>query len=55
MVSTVGLTVPVVLAIGLATGQTVVLAESPAHLALLAATLLVNLVVLAARRATQTS
>ncbi len=42
LVSTVGLTVPVVLAIGLLTGQTVVLAEDPTNLVLLAVTLLLT-------------
>lgn len=35
LVSTVGLTIPVVLIIGIATGQTVTLAESPANLLML--------------------
>ena len=40
LVSTVGLTIPAVLAIGLLTGKPVVLAESPVNLVLLAATLM---------------
>ena len=43
LVSTVGLTIPTVLTIGLFTGQTVVLAESPANLMLLAVTLLTSM------------
>src|SRR5690625_7874415 len=42
LVSTVGLTIPAVLAIGLFTGQPVLLAESPVNLTLLAATLVVT-------------
>jgi len=42
LVSTVGLTIPAVLAIGLLTGQLVVLAQTPASLMLLAVTLIVS-------------
>ena len=42
LVSTVGLTIPAVLIIGLATGQTVVLAESATNLTLLGATLVLS-------------
>lgn len=42
LVSTVGLTIPAVLVIGVLTGQTVVLAESPANLLVLAVTLLLS-------------
>ncbi|MGD6740465.1 calcium:proton antiporter [Streptomyces sp. BH106] len=42
LVSTVGLTIPAVLVIGLITGQTVHLAESPANIALLGVTLLLT-------------
>ncbi|MGI6878674.1 calcium:proton antiporter [Microbacterium sp. gxy059] len=52
LVSTVGLTIPAVLAIGLATGQTVVLAETPTNLVLLAATLLLSATTFASRRVT---
>lgn len=52
LVSTVGLTVPAVLVIGLATGQTVVLGESPAHLLLLGVTLATSAVTFAAPRVT---
>lgn len=44
LVSTVGVTVPVVLIIGLLTGQTVLLAESPANLALLVMTIVLTVV-----------
>ncbi|GAA2511115.1 MULTISPECIES: calcium:proton antiporter [Kocuria] len=52
LVSTVGLTIPAVLVIGLLTGQTVVLAESPANLLLLGVTLALSTVALAAPRVT---
>src|SRR5699024_8767318 len=42
LVSTVGLTIPAVLAIGLLTGQLVVLAQTPASLMLLGVTLIVS-------------
>ncbi|WP_328631331.1 calcium:proton antiporter [Streptomyces sp. NBC_00356] len=42
LVSTVGLTIPAVLTIGLLTGQTVLLAETPANLVLLGVTLLLT-------------
>lgn len=42
LVSTVGLTIPVVLIIGMVTGQPVVLGESPAHLVLIAVSLLLT-------------
>lgn len=50
LVSTAGLTIPAVLAIGLLTGQQVVLAESPVNLMLLALTLLLTLATFSARR-----
>ncbi|NUL46540.1 calcium:proton antiporter [Cellulosimicrobium funkei] len=52
LVSTVGLTIPAVLVIGLLTGQEVVLAESPANLVLLGVSLLLTAVSLTARRVT---
>lgn len=52
LVSTVGLTVPAVLTIGLGTGQRVVLAESPAHLVLLGTSLLLTAVTFGGRRVT---
>jgi Ca2+:H+ antiporter len=52
LVSTVGLTIPAVLVIGMATGQTVVLAESPANLLMLAVTLLLSVTTFAAKRVT---
>ncbi|VXC06864.1 calcium:proton antiporter [Citricoccus sp. K5] len=52
LVSTVGLTIPAVLVIGLLTGQEVVLAESPANLLLLGVTLLLSVTTLAARKVT---
>lgn len=52
LVSTAGLTIPAVLTIGLLTGQTVVLAESPANLVLLALTLLLTAVTFTGRRVT---
>ena len=51
-VSTVGLTIPTVLVIGMLTDQQVVLAESPINLALLAITLLVSIIAFAGRRVT---
>lgn len=42
LVSTVGLTIPAVLVIGMLTGQTVILAESPANLLMLGVTLLLS-------------
>ncbi|MGP9539481.1 calcium:proton antiporter [Brachybacterium sp. AOP43-C2-M15] len=52
LVSTFALTIPTVLVIGLLTGRTVVLAESPANLVLLGATLAVSAVSASAPRAT---
>ncbi|MGM1075270.1 calcium:proton antiporter [Streptomyces sp. H28] len=52
LVSTVGLTVPAVLTIGLVTGQRVILAESPAHLVLLGTSLLLTAVTFGGRRVT---
>lgn len=52
LVSTVGLTIPAVLIIGMFTGQTVVLAESPANLMMLAVTLLLSVTTFAAKRVT---
>lgn len=52
LVSTVGLTIPAVLIIGLLTGQTVVLGESPANLLLLGVTLLLSVATFAAQRVT---
>ncbi|GAA3739843.1 Ca2+:H+ antiporter [Spinactinospora alkalitolerans] len=52
LVSTVGLTIPVVLVIGLLTGQAVVLAESPANLLLLGVTLLLSVTTFAAQKVT---
>lgn len=52
LVSCVGLTLPVVLAIGLLTDQTVILAESPANLLLLGVSLLLSLTTFSARRVT---
>lgn len=51
-VSTVGLTIPTVLVIGMLTDQQIVLAESPINLALLAITLLVSTIAFAGRRVT---
>jgi Ca2+:H+ antiporter len=51
-VSTVGLTIPAVLIIGMATGQTVILAETPADLLLLGVTLLLSVGTFAAKRVT---
>ncbi|MFJ4045456.1 calcium:proton antiporter [Microbacterium sp. NPDC089987] len=50
LVSTAGLTIPAVLTIGLITGQTVLLAESPVNLVLLGLTLLLTLATFSARR-----
>lgn len=52
LVSTVGLTIPAVLLIGMLTGQQVVLAESPANLLMLAVTLLLSVTTFAAKRVT---
>ncbi|QIM15282.1 calcium:proton antiporter [Leucobacter insecticola] len=52
LVSTVGLTIPAVLTIGILTGQTVTLAESPSNLVLLGATLLLSIVTFARKRTT---
>ncbi|MCK8475866.1 calcium:proton antiporter [Microbacterium aurugineum] len=52
LVSTVGLTIPAVLIIGMFTGQTVVLAESPANLLMLAVTLLLSVTTFTAKRVT---
>ena len=52
LVSTVGLTIPAVLVIGLATGQTVVLGETPVHLVMIAVTLLLSVTTFAAQRVT---
>ncbi|MDN6132679.1 MAG: calcium:proton antiporter [Brevibacterium sp.] len=51
-VSTVGLTIPTVLLIGLLTDQPIVLAESPANLLLFAVTLLVSVTTFAAKKVT---
>lgn len=52
LVSTVGLTIPAVLIIGMLTGQTVVLAESPANMLMLGVTLLLSVTTFAAKRVT---
>lgn len=52
MVSVVGLTIPVVLTIGLLTGQEIVFAESPTHIVLLLLLALISVAVLAGRRVT---
>lgn len=52
LVSTVGLTIPAVLLIGMITGQDVVLAESPANLLLLGVTLLLSVSTFAAKQVT---
>ncbi|WP_243229648.1 calcium:proton antiporter [Microbacterium sp. CIAB417] len=52
LVSTVGLTIPAVLVIGLFTGQTVVLAETPADLMLLAGTLVLSVATFASKKVT---
>jgi Ca2+:H+ antiporter len=54
LVSTVGLTIPAVLVIGTLTGQTVVLAETPANLLLLGGSLLLSVATFAAKRVTAT-
>lgn len=51
-VSTVGLTIPTVLVIGMLTDQQIVLAESPINLALLAITLLVSVIGFAGKKVT---
>ncbi|WP_433677515.1 calcium:proton antiporter [Microbacterium gorillae] len=53
-VSTVGLTIPSVLVIGLVTGQSVVLAESPIMLVLVAATIVTTAVTFLGKRVTAT-
>ena len=50
LVSTAGLTIPAVLTIGLLTGQTVLLAESPVNLLLLGTTLMLTMATFSARR-----
>ena len=50
LLSTVGLTIPAVLTIGVVTGQAVVLAETPANLLLLGVTFLLSLATFTARR-----
>ncbi len=52
LVSTVGLTIPAVLVIGLLTGQTVLLAENPANLVLLGVTLMLTIATFSAKRVT---
>ncbi|WP_309082428.1 calcium:proton antiporter [Zhihengliuella sp.] len=52
LVSTVGLTIPAVLVIGLLTGQTVTLAESPTNLVLLGTSLLLTVATFSGQRAT---
>lgn len=52
LVSTVGLTIPAVLVIGMLTGQTVTLAESPANLLMLGVTLLLSVTTFGAKRVT---
>lgn len=52
LVSTVGLTIPAVLILGMLTGQTVLLAESPANLLMLAVTLLLSVATFTAREVT---
>ena len=52
LLSTVGLTIPAILVIGLLTDQTVVLAESPANLVLLGITLGLSLTTFASSRVT---
>ena len=52
LVSTVGLTIPSVLTIGLVTGQTVTLAENPTNLVLLGISLLLTVSTFTARRVT---
>ncbi|HLV54671.1 MAG TPA: calcium:proton antiporter [Actinotalea caeni] len=55
LLSTVGLTIPAVLVVGLLTGQPVVLAESPVTLALLGLSLLLTVVTVRARPASRRS
>jgi Ca2+:H+ antiporter len=52
LVSTVGLTVPTVLVIGMLVGQDVVLAAAPPELLVLGATLVLTVTTFAARRVT---
>lgn len=52
LVSTVGLTIPAVLTIGLLTGQTVTLAEGPTNLVLLGVTLLLTISTFTGKRVT---
>lgn len=52
LVSTVGLTIPAVLTIGLLTGQTVTLGEGPTNLVLLGVSLLLTLATFSGRRVT---
>lgn len=52
LVSTVGLTIPAVLVVGLLTGQSVVLSESPTNLVLLGVTLVLSVATFAGRRVT---
>ncbi|QIM18104.1 calcium:proton antiporter [Leucobacter coleopterorum] len=52
LVSTVGLTIPAVLVIGLVTGKTVLLAESPVNLVLLGVTLLLSVATFSNKRTT---
>lgn len=52
LVSTVGLTIPAVLIIGLLTGQTVLLAENPTNLVLLGVTLMLTIATFSAKRVT---
>lgn len=52
LVSTVGLTIPAVLIIGLLTGQTVILAEDPTNLLLLGVTLLLTMATFSGKRVT---
>ena len=54
LVSTVGLTIPIVLIIGRLTGQNVILAESPANLPMLGVTRLLSVATFAARKVTAT-
>ncbi|MEV8249982.1 calcium:proton antiporter [Microbacterium sp. NPDC076768] len=54
LVSTVGLTIPAVLIIGMVTDQKVLLAETPANLLLLGASLLLSVTTFAAKRVTAT-
>ena len=52
LVSTVGLTIPAVLTIGLLTGQTVILGEGPTNLLLLGVSLLLTMTTFSGRRVT---